>query len=439
MIPALATTTSTGPWCAATWHVVEPAGDHRRRASATDLCTVSDCAGERYWLGGPTTADTTQRHGLCYAHYFQWFRAGQPVDFTAWAALDAKPVGQPRGRPRSLAVDFRLLPATAADEIRFVVATKIGRGDWTPNASLRRFLIVLVDTAHTRISTSLTERTADDWVLLCRQTWPHTGSYDTLCAPYVRRFFRLLHGATHPDPWNEDHWHWRDGFEFVLDDTQSGSTHTAVDWATVPVPWLRTAVKDLARRQLTTANLSWGTLTHWVRAIRQLGRYLTLDQHIPGPRELTRPVFLDYLAWTRRPDTPADPRLANTAAYLLETLHDTQLVADLGSAVYLRRGENTHRTTRSPRPFPPDVIERVDKLIVDNPATDPTLHPTFTTPARPDFRGHALWSDLALFEADAALPESARRRVVSVQKALWSADDAFLGVVRVTLASVYVR
>src|SRR5262249_18281342 len=69
------------------------------------------------------------------------------------------------------------------------------------------------------------------------------------------------------------------------------------------------------------------------------------------------------------------------------------------------------------------------------PPTDPTRHPTFTTPSRAEFRGRALWSDLAFFEADAALPEERRRRVVSVQKALWSATGAFVGVVRVALAS----
>src|SRR5690606_28684790 len=239
--------------------------------------------------------------------------------------------------------------------------------------------MVLIDTADGRITDSLTERPAGEWLLLCRQHWPHASSFDSLCAPYIRRFFRLLDGATNPDPWADDHWHWRDGFEFVLDATQSGSTHTAVDWSTVTVPWLRDAVKELARRQLTTATLAWGTLTQWVRATRQLARFLTRDDESPEPSAVTRPVFLDYLAWTRRPDTQADARLANTAAYLLEALHDTQIVPALGSAVFLRRGENVHRKTRSPRPFPPDVNERVDTLIVDNPATDPTLRSMIAT------------------------------------------------------------
>ncbi len=66
---------------------------------------------------------------------------------------------------------------------------------------------------------------------------------------------------------------------------------------------------------------------------------------------------------------------------------------------------------------------------------DPTTHPSFTTPSRPALRGQALWSDLAFFEADAVVPESERRRVVSVQKALWTPGGTFAGVLRVTLHS----
>lgn len=365
-----------GPWCQPTWQVIEVAGDRRRQAA--EPCAVDDCDGERYWLGGPSK-QSADRAGLCYAHYFQWFRAGQPADFNTWAKTESRPIGPPRGRPSTQIVDFRRVPPTAADEIRFVVATKVGRGDWTCNTSLRRVLMVLIDTAAGRISNSLTERSVHDWLLLCRQQWPYTSSFDSLCAPYIRRFFRLLDGATNPDPWSDDHWRWRDGFEFVLDATQSGSTHTAVDWSTVPLPWLKTGVKELARQELATATLSWGTLTQWVRATRQLAQFLTHDGAVPDPSAVTRPVFLDYLAWTRRTDTAASAQLANTAAYLLESLHDTGLVPNLGATMFLRRGENVHRKSRSPRPFPPDVIERIDTLIVDNPATDPTLRAMIAT------------------------------------------------------------
>lgn len=365
-----------GPWCQPVWQVLDVPGDRRRQAA--EPCAVTDCTGERYWLGGPRNQLGTSA-GLCYAHYFQWFRAGQPADFTAWADTESRPVGPPRGRPSAQVVDFRRLPSAAADEIRFVVATKIGRGDWTCNVSLRRVLLVLVDTADGRITSSLTERSVHEWLLLCRRQWPYASSFDALCAPYIRRFFRLLDGATDPNPWTGDKWRWRDGFEFVLDAAQSGSTQTAVDWSSVAVPWLKDAVKELARQQLTTATLSWGTLSQWARATRQLAQFLSHDGAVPDPPALTRAVFLDYLAWTRRTDTAASSQLANTAAYLLESLNDTGLVDNLGSAMFLRRGENVHRKSRNPRPFPADVIERIDTLIVDNSATDPTVRAMIAT------------------------------------------------------------
>lgn len=193
LIPRPTLRVPDGPWCQPTWQVVEVAGDRRRQAA--EPCAVDDCDSERYWLGGPRD-NSAARSGLCYAHYFQWFRAGQPADFTAWAQTGSTPVGPPRGRPSTQMVDFRRIPATAADEIRFVVAHKVGRGDWTPNASLRRVLMVLIDAASGRITESLTERPAADWLLLCRQHWPYASAFNSLCAPYIRRFFRLLDGAT---------------------------------------------------------------------------------------------------------------------------------------------------------------------------------------------------------------------------------------------------
>lgn len=68
------------------------------------------------------------------------------------------------------------------------------------------------------------------------------------------------------------------------------------------------------------------------------------------------------------------------------------------------------------------------------PGVEPTLHATFTVASRPDLRGRAIWSDLSYRERDAALPENARSRVVSVQKALW-AGERFLAVLRISLLS----
>jgi len=64
---------------------------------------------------------------------------------------------------------------------------------------------------------------------------------------------------------------------------------------------------------------------------------------------------------------------------------------------------------------------------------DPTTHPTFTTPARQDFRGRLLWSDLHWSQLDADLPEPQRRVEVSVQQAIMDASGRFVGVLRAGL------
>ena len=94
---------------------------------------------QRAVLAGRPPSAGAERRGLCYAHYFQWFRAGQPADFTAWATFEAQPVGAPRAATFGPDRRLRRLPQIAADEIRFVVATKVRCGDWDPNTSLRRF------------------------------------------------------------------------------------------------------------------------------------------------------------------------------------------------------------------------------------------------------------------------------------------------------------
>jgi adenylate cyclase len=65
--------------------------------------------------------------------------------------------------------------------------------------------------------------------------------------------------------------------------------------------------------------------------------------------------------------------------------------------------------------------------------SDPTTHLTFVTPARKDFSGELLWSDLHWSQLDADLPESQRRVEVSVQKVVTDAAGEFVGVLRVGL------
>src|SRR6266700_1860419 len=63
----------------------------------------------------------------------------------------------------------------------------------------------------------------------------------------------------------------------------------------------------------------------------------------------------------------------------------------------------------------------VDQVVPDG-RSDPTLHDTFRAAANRDARGQALWSDLSFTELDAALPLEQRRKVMTVQKAIFVSD-----------------
>ena len=65
--------------------------------------------------------------------------------------------------------------------------------------------------------------------------------------------------------------------------------------------------------------------------------------------------------------------------------------------------------------------------------SDPTTHATFVTPARKDFSGQLLWSDLHWSQLDAELPEAQRRVEVSVQQVVTDVAGEFAGVLRVGL------
>jgi adenylate cyclase len=78
--------------------------------------------------------------------------------------------------------------------------------------------------------------------------------------------------------------------------------------------------------------------------------------------------------------------------------------------------------------LPAPAAHRIDAAVAD-----PTVHPTFGTPASQPFYGTPIWTDLSYTELDAALPPSQRRVVVTVMKTIEDARGEFLGVLRVGL------
>jgi site-specific recombinase XerD len=315
-------------------------------------------------------SDQVQKDALCYAHSWQWRRDGKPDDIQAWATSQARqPIDRVVARmlnPRG--IDFTVLPPAVAAEIRFAVGTKLSRGDWTPNRRLLEVLEVLAVTAKQFAHESLLERSYESWDLLIRQEWPYKTNYDRYGRPYVKTFFATLLRGLSDDPWAEDIWLWKGCFDRILTvGDQRPPTEQNIRWNAVKLDWLRHASKQLAKRLLVNGERAWGTIQCWARALALLSRYL-LAEGILDPADLDREVFLDFLTWVRE-NEPSKHKLmsVNQAASILETLRADGIAPDLGSPVYLRRGENAVKKPRNPRPYPADIIDAVDNKIIADP------------------------------------------------------------------------
>lgn len=80
-----------------------------------------------------------------------------------------------------------------------------------------------------------------------------------------------------------------------------------------------------------------------------------------------------------------------------------------------------------------DLDSNLPSPLSGAPGMDPTEHATFQTPARKNFDGQLLWTDLHWSQLDDALPENQRQLEVSVQKTVKNTHDEFAGVLRVGL------
>src|SRR6185295_4688488 len=80
-----------------------------------------------------------------------------------------------------------------------------------------------------------------------------------------------------------------------------------------------------------------------------------------------------------------------------------------------------------------------DDVVVPGGPADPTMHDTFRAAVHRDARGEVLWSDLAFAEHDADLPGAARRKAMTVQKAVFvrgeGGTERLAGVLRAGIVS----
>jgi adenylate cyclase len=105
-----------------------------------------------------------------------------------------------------------------------------------------------------------------------------------------------------------------------------------------------------------------------------------------------------------------------------------------GAMVLAPGGRGQTIATRDPSGKVGAVSQPLPEAQAGSPA-DPTLHDTFRTAAHRDWRGTAIWSDIAYSAFDADRPEAGRRKTLTIQKAIFDADGTFLGVLRAGMVS----
>lgn len=348
-----------GPWNQNVWTVLATT---ERKMRTRGQCCVPEC-------------DRSSRIEvpLCVAHYMQWIRDGKPSDQRTWAMSAARPLQRraamaPR-RTEGLTVDFGALPHVLTTEIRYVVGTKFVRGEWTANENFGAFLQALLNIAVRTGVDSVLERSVEQWHMLLRRHFDLPEErYQRAYGGYLRTFYSTLSRALIADPWAENIWLWKGVFANILGDTNSAATSGNLRWDDVETPWLRSGTMALAKNKLLAGQRKWSTISSWVKAVCLLDTYLVQDG-LTEPNMLDREAFLDFLSWVResKRSTKHNLGLVSTAASILESLRADGIVPELGSPVYLRRGENVLVKVRAPRPYPPDVVQMIDEKIIPDP------------------------------------------------------------------------
>ncbi|ORA58466.1 tyrosine-type recombinase/integrase [Mycobacteroides franklinii] len=107
-----------GHWTLDVWPVREAPDDSRR--ATQERCAVGECGRDVYWLGNDIPGSDRPRPdlGLCYAHYFRWWRSGKDaVPVRDWLRTNPAPIGRPRGRADVDYLGFRGLPRVVAHKV----------------------------------------------------------------------------------------------------------------------------------------------------------------------------------------------------------------------------------------------------------------------------------------------------------------------------------
>jgi len=352
-----------GPWLQDVYELV-PDDGWRARSKADRPCVVPSCPNPSYLLS-TRAADLPHGAGMCRGHSSRWVRAGRPaIDRFVPTQLDrplrSKAPVRLSPDERLYTVDFTTMPRVLAQELRFAIATCLETRRWNPNPGLAQQLKAIAMMLSTSDSQSVLEETRESWGIRLKHVAQLQKYGPSLTQETVGCFstvYEVLADAYTVDPWARDEWKTA---LFGIRAPHRQSIH----WEKVTIPWLKDGLKKLARMQLSVNARKWTTIETWRRTAVTFCEFLDAR----GIEELEkssldRHLILDFFASMSSDSARARARVF---VQLLYDLRQYEIVPELPDVVYLMRGEAVVKKTRRPRPYPPDVIERIDRLILES-------------------------------------------------------------------------
>lgn len=356
--------TIEGPWNADVWLIERPL----RYETAGNLeCAVEACARP----AGKALGDKPRPDDiLCLAHRRR--RAKMPSlpsvsDFIAEAA-STSPILRPRGAVRRIAyyqpIEFTLIHPRLAGELRFVTGVRVNRNSWRNaeyvNSVLRAAIAVGSQIGADSVVAVAEALEAPD------PRWSRRGAKEFIGGRNLRNLrlampamLKALENAT-LDPWDATIWHAKDLQHHGVAAAAQGN----ISWQKVTCTWFREGARRLAREDLQSGRHVWSTVRGYVRAGSVLSAFVEEQAGGISPTEMSHQVILELLSWLRDKECVREDFVAvNVLVNLLYRLRDTGIQPDLPNTLYMRRGDNPISKKRKPKPFPPDLLERIDALI----------------------------------------------------------------------------
>lgn len=358
--------TSAGPWNQPVWLVERPV---RFATDGGVHCAVNKC--ER--PAGTAQGDLPKREDiLCIAHRRRRIKSTPALsvpDFVA-AQDGASPIRLPRGATTRKTfhkpIDFSMVHLRLAEELRYVASTQINRNRWRSPDYVVSLLRAALQIGHDRRIVHVADlgdaldKIDPSWTDRGSQRYVSSGGLRNLrlALPGMRK---ILRNAT-SDPWEALTWHAAD----LRVNTPASAARPVIHWSQVTCGWLLDGLRQLAREDVQSGAKAWGTVRSYTRAGSVMSAFMDDQAGQLQPEEITHAVMLELVSWLRDGETNRqDLEAANILSRALERLRDAGIVPDLPDTVFLRRGENPLRKTRNPKPFPSDVLERIDQLISD--------------------------------------------------------------------------